>query len=127
MAGHVLVLLEDKDAGDESEEEGDNEEDEEEDGEVEYEEVEVDEVVRLYDMVVLPKFRGTSVIKRMMERVVDIASANDAPIETEAKSDDSYALLMSKRVRDWFESKGYYLAENKKLKKGSHFLRFDKK
>ena len=127
VAGYVLVLLEDKDAGDESEEEGDNEEDEEEDGEVEYEEVEVDEVVRLYDMVVLPKFRGTSVIKRMMERVVDIASANDAPIETEAKSDDSYALLMSKRVRDWFESKGYYLAENKKLKKGSHFLRFDKK
>ncbi|MBP9748100.1 MAG: GNAT family N-acetyltransferase [Candidatus Pacebacteria bacterium] len=72
-------------------------------------------VAHIYDMVVLPKFRGSAIARKMMERVLDVASAYGVPIEAEARASTSYALLMNARVRKWFESKGFYLTKNEKL------------
>jgi GNAT superfamily N-acetyltransferase len=55
-------------------------------------------VAHMYDMVVLPKFRGSPVARKMMERVLDVASAYGVPIEAEARGSTSYALLMNKRL-----------------------------
>lgn len=86
----------------------------------------------IYDMVVLPKFRGSTVAKKMMERVLEIASAYNVSIEAEARASTSYALLMNERVRRWFETKGFYLTKNEKLPEylageDFYFVRFENK
>jgi ribosomal protein S18 acetylase RimI-like enzyme len=69
----------------------------------------------IYDMVVLPKFRGSPIARKMMERVLDVASAYGVSIEAEARASTSYALLMNERIRKWFESRGFFLTKNEKL------------
>lgn len=76
-----------------------------------------EKVAHIYDMAVLPKFRGTPIIKRIMERVVDIASSYDVAIEAEARASTSYAFLMNRRIQKWLEGKGYKLTRNEKLEK----------
>ncbi len=87
-------------------------------------------VAHVYDMVVMPKFRGSPIARKMMERVLDIASAYGVPIEAEARASTSYALLMNVRIRKWFESKGFYLTKNEKLPaylngEDFYFVRFE--
>ncbi|MEK6947353.1 MAG: GNAT family N-acetyltransferase [Nanoarchaeota archaeon] len=87
-------------------------------------------VAHVYDMVVLPKFRGSPIARKMMERVLDVASAYGVPIEAEARASTSYALLMNERIRKWFESKGFYLTKNEKLPaylngEDFYFVRFE--
>ncbi len=87
-------------------------------------------VAHVYDMVVLPKFRGSAIARKMMERVLDIASAYGVPIEAEARASTSYALLMNARIRKWFESKGFNLSKNEKLPaylngEDFYFVRFE--
>lgn len=84
----------------------------------------------IYDMVVLPKFRGSSLARKMMERVLDVASAYGVAIEAETRASTSYPLLMNERIRKWFESKGFYLTTNEKLPKylggeDFYFVRFE--
>ena len=74
-----------------------------------------EQAAHVYDMVVLPKFRGSPLARKMMERVLDVATAYKVPIEAEARASTSYPLLMNKRIRSWFESKGFYLTRNEKL------------
>ncbi len=74
-----------------------------------------EQAAHIYDMVVLPKFRGSPLARKMMERVLDVATAYKVPIEAEARASTSYPLLMNKRIRSWFESKGFYLTKNEKL------------
>ncbi len=38
------------------------------------------QAAHVYDMVVLPKFRGTQIARKMMERALDVASAYNMPI-----------------------------------------------
>jgi ribosomal protein S18 acetylase RimI-like enzyme len=87
-------------------------------------------VAHVYDMVVLPKFRGSPIARKMMERVLDVASAYGVPIEAEARASTSYALLMNERIRRWFESKGFQLTKNEKLPQylggeDFYFVRFE--
>lgn len=87
-------------------------------------------VAHVYDMVVLPKFRGSPIARKMMERALDVASAYGVPIEAEARASTSYALLMNARIRKWFESKGFFLTKNEKLPQylggeDFYFVRFD--
>jgi len=87
-------------------------------------------VAHVYDMVVLPKFRGSSIVRKMMERVLEIASAYGVPIEAEARASTSYALLMNARIRKWLESKGFFLTKNEKLPQylggeDFYFVRFE--
>jgi ribosomal protein S18 acetylase RimI-like enzyme len=87
-------------------------------------------VAHVYDMVVLPKFRGSPIARKMMERVLDVASAYGVPIEAEARASTSYALLMNERIRRWFESKGFHLTKNEKLPEylggeDFYFVRFE--
>ncbi len=72
-------------------------------------------VAHVYDMVVMPKFRGSSIARKIMERVLDVASVYGVSIEAEARASTSYALLMNARIRKWFESKGFHLTKNEKL------------
>lgn len=87
-------------------------------------------VAHVYDMVVLPKFRGSSLARKMMERVLDVASAYGVAIEAEARASTSYPILMNERIRRWFESKGFHLTANEKLPKylggeDFYFVRFE--
>lgn len=87
-------------------------------------------VAHVYDMVVLPKFRGSPIARKMMERTLDVASAYGVPIEAEARASTSYALLMNARIRKWFESKGFFLTKNEKLPQylggeDFYFVRFE--
>lgn len=87
-------------------------------------------VAHIYDMAILPKFRGFSLVRKMMERMLDVASAYGIAIEAEARANTSYSLLMNERTRRWFKSKGFYLTANKKLPKylggeDFYFVRFD--
>lgn len=87
-------------------------------------------VAHVYDMVVLPKFRGSAIARKMMERVLDVASAYGVPIEAEARASTSYALLMNARIRKWFGSKGFHLSKNEKLPaylngEDFYFVRFE--
>lgn len=87
-------------------------------------------VAHVYDMVVLPKFRGSSLARKMMERVLDVASAYGVAIEAEARASTSYPLLMNERIRRWFESKGFHLTANEKLPEylggeDFYFVRFE--
>jgi ribosomal protein S18 acetylase RimI-like enzyme len=87
-------------------------------------------VAHVYDMVVMPKFRGSPIARKMMERVLDVASAYGVPIEAEARASTSYALLMNARIRKWFESKGFFLTKNEKLPaylngEDFYFVRFE--
>lgn len=87
-------------------------------------------VAHIYDMVVLPKFRGLTLAKKMMERVLDAASAYGVAIEAEARASTSYALLMNERIKKWLGSKGFYLTDNEKLPKylnneDFYFVRFE--
>ncbi|MGK2848917.1 MAG: GNAT family N-acetyltransferase [Minisyncoccota bacterium] len=87
-------------------------------------------VAHVYDMVVMPKFRGSPIARKMMERVLDIASAYGVPIEAEARASTSYALLMNERIRKWFGSKGFHLTKNEKLPaylgdEDFYFVRFE--
>lgn len=89
-----------------------------------------EKVAHIYDMVVLPKFRGSSLARKMMERVLDVASAYGVAIEAEARASTSYPLLMNERIRRWFESKGFHLTENEKLSgylggEDFYFVRFE--
>jgi GNAT superfamily N-acetyltransferase len=91
-----------------------------------------EKVAHIYDMAVLPKFRGSVLARRIMERVLDVASVYNMAIEAEARASTSYALLMNERVRKWFEGKGFYLTSNEKMPEylGSedfYFVRFEKK
>lgn len=87
-------------------------------------------VAHVHDMVILPKFQGTGLAKKMMQRILDVASAYNVSIEAEARASTSYALLMNERVRAWFESKGFYLTKNEKLPaylsdEDFYFVRFE--
>ena len=87
-------------------------------------------VAHVYDMVVLPKFRGSSLARKMMERVLDVASAYGVAIEAEARASTSYPLLMNERIKRWFESKGFHLTANEKLPEylggeDFYFVRFE--
>lgn len=87
-------------------------------------------VAHIYDMVVLPKFRGSIIARKMMERTLDIASAYGFSIEAEARANTSYALLMNERIRRWFERKGFFLTKNEKLPaymggEDFYFVRFE--
>jgi len=84
----------------------------------------------IYDMAVLPKFRGSPIVRKMMERVLDVASAYNVPIEAEARASTSYALLMNERIRKWFRGKGFELTTNEKLPQylggeDFYFVRFE--
>lgn len=84
----------------------------------------------VHDMVVLPKFQGTGLAKKMMQRVLDVATAYNVSIEAEARASTSYALLMNERVRAWLESNGFYLTKNEKLPEylgdeDFYFVRFE--
>jgi GNAT superfamily N-acetyltransferase len=89
-----------------------------------------EKVAHIYDMVVLPKFRGSPLARKMMERVLDVASSYGVAIEAEARASTSYPLLMNERIRKWFESKGFYLSANEKLSgylngEDFYFVRFE--
>jgi len=73
-------------------------------------------VVHIYDMVVLPKFQGGKVARKMMERMLDTAKAYNVPaIEFEARESTSYRLITNPRIAKWIESKGFKLAYNEPL------------
>jgi len=74
-----------------------------------------EKVLHIYDLAILPKFRGKGLTRKMIERVLDVATAYGGAIEAEARASTSYALLMNSRVRRWLESKGFYLVKNEKL------------
>lgn len=76
-----------------------------------------EKVAHVHDIVVLPKFQGTGLAKKMIQRVLDIATAYNVSIEAEARASTSYALLMNERVRNWIEGKGFYLTKNEKIPK----------
>ena len=89
-----------------------------------------EQVAHIYDMVVLPKFQGTSIIKKMMERVLEGASNYNVSIEAEARASTSYALLMNKRVQKWIKNNGFELTKNEKMPKylgeeDFYFVRLD--
>lgn len=72
-------------------------------------------VAHIYDMAILPKFRNLALVKRMMERIIGAASAYGVSIEAETRLSTSYQLLMTPKVREWLEKKGFYLTNNEKL------------
>lgn len=73
-------------------------------------------VAHIYDMVVLPKFQGGTIARKMMERMLDTAKAYDVPaIEFEARESTSYRLITNPRIQKWIESKGYKLSYNELL------------
>jgi ribosomal protein S18 acetylase RimI-like enzyme len=73
-------------------------------------------VAHIYDMVVLPKFQGGIVARKMMERMLDTAKAYDVPaIEFEARESTSYRLITNPRIAKWIENKGYKLTYNEPL------------
>ena len=81
-------------------------------------------------MVVLPKFQGTNIARKIIQRVLDIASAYNVSIEAEARASTSYALIMNKRIQRWIESNGFTLTKNEKLPKhlggeDFYFVRFE--
>jgi len=76
-------------------------------------------VAHVYDMAISPKFQGKGLARKMMERILDIATAYEVPIEAEARASTSYAMLMNDRVRQWFESRGFILTHNEKKE---HYL-----
>lgn len=88
-------------------------------------------VAYIHDIAVLPKFRGADITRKMMERVMDGATAYGVAIEADARASTSYALLMNPRIRRWFESKGFYLTRNEKDPSSSmngedfYFVRFE--
>lgn len=87
-------------------------------------------VAHIYDMVVLPKFQGSNITRKIMQRALDIASAYNVSIEAEARASTSYALLMNKRIQRWIESNGFTLTKNEKLSKylgreDFYFVRFE--
>lgn len=89
-----------------------------------------EQVAHIYDMAILPKFRGTPLAGKMINRVLDFAQAYGVSIEAEARANTSYTLLMNERVRRWFESKGFYLTRNEKLPEylggeDFYFVRFE--
>ncbi len=94
-------------------------------------EVNTDEqVAHIYDMVVLPKFQGSNIARKMMQRALDVASAYNVSIEAEARASTSYALLMNKRIQRWIESNGFTLTKNEKIPEylggeDFYFVRFE--
>lgn len=89
-----------------------------------------EKAAHIYDMAVLPKFRGSTLARKMMERVLESATAYGVSIEAEARASTSYALLMNERIRRWFETKGFYLTHNEKLPEylngeDFYFVRFE--
>lgn len=73
-------------------------------------------VAHIYDMVVLPKFQGGIVARKMMERMLDVSNAYDVPaIEFEARESTSYRLVTNPRIAKWIEGKGYKLTYNELL------------
>jgi GNAT superfamily N-acetyltransferase len=87
-------------------------------------------VAHIYDMVVLPKFQGSNIARKMMQRALDVASAYNVSIEAEARASTSYALLMNKRIQRWIESNGFTLTKNEKLPEylggeDFYFVRFE--
>lgn len=72
-------------------------------------------VAHIYDMAILPEYRGSMVFKRMLDRMFDVATSYGVSIEAEARASTSYAILMNERVRRMFERKGFFLVHNEKL------------
>lgn len=72
-------------------------------------------VAHIHDLAVLPKFRGTGVAMKIMERAIDIATAYNVSIEAEARASTSYAMLMNTRVREWIKGKGFEVTRSEKL------------
>jgi GNAT superfamily N-acetyltransferase len=90
-----------------------------------------EKVAHIYDMVVLPEFKGTNVIYKMMERVFEVANSYDYNIEAEARESTSFALINNDRVRRWIESKGFKVVVCKTLEKyigneNFYLIRFEK-
>lgn len=87
-------------------------------------------VIHVHDMAILPNYQGKGLARKMMERVLDIATAYKVPIEAEARASTSYAMIMNERVRQWFESRGFFLTHNEKMDKylggeNFYFVRFE--
>lgn len=74
-------------------------------------------VAHIYDMAVVPKFRGGTLSRQMMEKVLEGATVYGVPIEAETRASTSYALLMNARVRKWLNSKGFTHTHTEKLPK----------
>jgi GNAT superfamily N-acetyltransferase len=98
------------------------------------EESEVDggQAAHVYDMAILPSFQGKGLARKMIDHVLDIATAYNMPIEAEARASTSYAMLMNERVRHLFESRGFVLTHNEKKEKylggeDFYFVRFENK
>ena len=72
-------------------------------------------VAHIHDMAVLPKFQGTNIAKKMIQRMLDVASSYNVSIEMEARASTSYALLMNKRIQRWIESNGFSITTNEKI------------
>lgn len=88
------------------------------------------QVAHVYDMAILPEFQGKGLARKMMEHVLDVATAYGVAIEAEARASTSYAMLMNKRVRSWFESRGFRLVINEKKDRymdneDFYFVRFE--
>ncbi len=89
-------------------------------------------VAHIYDMAVLPKFRGGIAARRMMERLLDTARTYDVPaIEFEARESTSYRLVTNPRIAKWIESRGYKLTYDEPMPEymggeDFHFVRLEK-
>ena len=73
------------------------------------------QAAHVYDMAVLPQFRGGKVMFQMWERILETAKTYDLPIEAEARSNTTYALLENKRVQKWLEKRGFTRTQTKQL------------
>ena len=89
-----------------------------------------EQAAHVYDMAIHPKFQGKGLAKKMMERVLDIASSYNMPIEAEARASTSYAMIMNEGVRQWFGSRGFTLSSSERMDKymgdeDFYYVRFD--
>lgn len=87
-------------------------------------------VAHVHDMAILPNYQGKGLARKMMEHVLNIATAYKMSIEAEARASTSYAMIMNERVRQWFESQGFFLTHDEKMDKylggeDFYFVRFE--
>ncbi|MDR2063676.1 MAG: GNAT family N-acetyltransferase [Candidatus Nomurabacteria bacterium] len=74
-----------------------------------------EQVAHIYDIAVLPKYRGGALAMKMMERVFEVAGSYGMAIEAEARESTTYALLKNPRIQKWIKTKGFELVEDRLL------------
>ncbi len=91
----------------------------------------------IYDMVILPEFRGKGIAMKMMERILHAAKSYagsfdnfHGTIEAEARESTSYSMITNPRVQSWIRSYGFKLTNNQVLSEylGSedfHLVRYE--